>query len=106
GQTYGAVTLDSNEVRYAGGTSTQCQKESPFGSSNCNGLFSDSAVLAMQNGLREALAKIDGSVDWTQYDSDGDNVVDLILRTAYARRWRRSMARWTGLSTTATATTS
>lgn len=79
GQTYGAVTLDSNEVRYAGGTSTQCQKENPFGSSNCNGLFSDSAVLAMQNGLREALAKIDGSVDWTQYDSDGDNVVDLIL---------------------------
>ena len=79
GETYGAVTLDSNEVRYAGGTSTQCQKENPFGSTNCNGLFSDSAVLAMQQGLREALAKIDGSVDWTQYDSDGDNIVDLIL---------------------------
>src|SRR5437773_6170856 len=46
GQTYGAVTLDSNEVRYAGGTSAQCQKENPFGSTNCNGLFSDSAVLA------------------------------------------------------------
>ncbi|OLC74324.1 MAG: hypothetical protein AUH78_11490 [Gemmatimonadetes bacterium 13_1_40CM_4_69_8] len=79
GETYGAVTLDSDEVRYAGGTSTQCQKENPFGSTNCNGLFSDSAVLAMQQGLREAVAKLDGSVDWTQYDSDGDNVVDLIL---------------------------
>jgi len=31
GETYGAVTLDSDEVRYAGGTSTQCQKENPFG---------------------------------------------------------------------------
>src|SRR5438128_1994379 len=77
GQTYGYAALDSNEVTYTGvaGTCTG----NPYGNTNCNGLFSDQAVARMQGGLREALRKLDNQVDWTQYDFDGDSVVDLVV---------------------------
>src|SRR5256712_31177 len=76
GATYGYAALDSNEVTYTGvaGTCTG----NPYGNTNCNGLFSDQAVLRMQSGLREALRKLDNQVDWTQYDFDGDGYVDLV----------------------------
>ncbi|PYP46915.1 MAG: hypothetical protein DMD42_03520, partial [Gemmatimonadetes bacterium] len=77
GATYGYAALDSNEVTYTGvaGTCTG----NPYGNTNCNGLFSDQAVGRMQGGLREALRKLDNQVDWTQYDFDGDSVVDLVV---------------------------
>jgi M6 family metalloprotease-like protein len=76
GQSYGYAALDSNEVTYTGvaGTCTG----NPFGSTDCNGLFSQAAQDRMQGGLREALRKLDAQVDWTQYDSDGDGYVDLV----------------------------
>src|SRR2546425_1491336 len=79
GQTFGPAPLASNEVTYTGGTSSTCQANNPFGSMNCNGLFSNSAFAAMQNGLREALSKLDGTIDFSQYDSDGDGYVDLAV---------------------------
>ena len=79
GTTYGPVKLDSDEVKYTGGTSTTCLASNPFHSTNCNGIFSDSAVAALQTGLTQALKKIDVTVDWRQYDSDGDGYVDLML---------------------------
>jgi immune inhibitor A len=77
GQSYGYAALDSNEVTYAGvpGTCTG----NPYGTTNCNGLFSHEAELRMQGGLREALRKLDNLVDWRQYDADGDSVVDLVV---------------------------
>ena len=77
GKSYGYAALDSNEVTYTGvaGTCTG----NPYGNTNCNGLFSDQAVARMQGGLREALRKVDNQVDWTQYDFDGDSVVDLVV---------------------------
>ena len=77
GQTYGYAALDSNEVTYTGVAGT-CNGN-PYGNTNCNGLFSDQAVGRMQGGLREALRKLDNQVDWTQYDFDGDSVVDLVV---------------------------
>jgi len=77
GKSYGYAALDSNEVTYTGvaGTCTG----NPYNNTNCNGLFSDQAVARMQGGLREALRKVDSQVDWTQYDFDGDSVVDLVV---------------------------
>src|SRR5690349_22884074 len=79
GQTYGYAALDSNEVTYTGGTNCT---GNPYNTSNCNGLFNNtdlvSPVARMQNGLREALRKLDNQVDWTQYDFDGDGYVDLV----------------------------
>ena len=76
GQTYGYAALDSNEVTYTG-TAGTCSGN-PYGNSNCNGLFSDTAIFRMQAGLREALRKLDDQVDWTQYDFNGDGYVDLV----------------------------
>ncbi len=71
GLVLGWVALDSNEVTYAGvpGTCTG----NPFGTTNCNGIFSGNAIGRMQNGMLQALAKIDslGIVDWGQFDNDG-----------------------------------
>ncbi|PYO96117.1 MAG: hypothetical protein DMD60_11635 [Gemmatimonadetes bacterium] len=79
GQAYGYAALDSNEVTYTGGTNCT---GNPYKTSNCNGLFNNtdlvSPVARMQNGLREALRKLDNQVDWTQYDFDGDGYVDLV----------------------------
>jgi M6 family metalloprotease-like protein len=44
----------------------------PFGSTNCNGIFSGVAIVEMQLGMTQALAKIDSTgVDWSQFDNDG-----------------------------------
>jgi M6 family metalloprotease-like protein len=72
------TNLDSNEVWYTGGTSSTCAGSNPFGSTNCNGLFSSTAVTRMQNGLREALAKVDAVVDFSQY-VDASGFVPLVL---------------------------
>ena len=77
GQSYGYAALDSNEVTYTGVPGT-CSG-SPTGTTNCNGLFSSQAWAGMQAGLREAVRKLDNQVDWTQYDSDGDGYVDLVV---------------------------
>ena len=78
GNTLAQVNLDSNEVWYAGGTSATCAQGNPFGSSNCSGLFSPLAIGRMQGGLREALTKLDATVDFSQY-SDASGFVPLVL---------------------------
>jgi M6 family metalloprotease-like protein len=78
GNTYGYATLDSTEVYYVGGTSPTCAANNPFGSSNCNGLFSGAAQARMQAALREALVKLDGQIDFSQY-ADSTGVVPLVL---------------------------
>src|SRR5437773_7881647 len=77
GATYGYAALDSNEVTYTGVAGT-CNGN-PYGNTNCNGLFSPQAVARMQGGLREAVRKVDNQIDWTQYDADGDSIVDLVV---------------------------
>jgi M6 family metalloprotease-like protein len=69
GKVLGWVNLDSNEVSYAGTPGT-CSGN-PFGTTNCNGLFSKPAVWDMQKALRQSLAKLDSSVNWGQFDNDG-----------------------------------
>jgi M6 family metalloprotease-like protein/uncharacterized repeat protein (TIGR02543 family) len=80
GETYGYAALDSNEVTYAG--APPCNGN-PFGTPNCNGLFDNNQAVdpvhRMQNALQEALSKLDASIDWTQYDSNGDGDVDLVV---------------------------
>lgn len=78
GQSFGYTDLDSNEVHYVGGTSSTCAQGNPFGSTNCNGLFSNLAITRMQNGLREALTKLDAQIDFSQY-SDASGFVPLVL---------------------------
>ena len=77
GQSYGYAALDSNEVTYTGAPGT-CS-DNPYSNTNCNGLFSPSAQDRMQGGLRQALRNVDNQVDWTQYDADGDSIVDLVV---------------------------
>ena len=79
GATYGHASLDSNEVWYTGGTSTACASGNPFGSTNCNGLFSNLAVTRMQSALTEALTKLDASTDFSQYVDPGTGFVPLVL---------------------------
>src|SRR6266581_178204 len=76
GKTFGYAALDSAEVAYAG--YPPCF-EDPSGGTNCNGLFSSDAYDRMQNALRQTLRKLDGQIDWTLYDSDGDGYVDLVV---------------------------
>jgi M6 family metalloprotease-like protein len=78
GATVNYTNLDSNEVWYVGGTSAACAQQNPFGSQNCNGLFSSTAINRMQNGLREALIKIDATVNFAQY-VDASGFVPLVL---------------------------
>ena len=78
GSTTAYAKLDSNEVWYNGGTSSQCAQQNPFGSQNCNGLFSPTAITRMQNGLREALLHADSAVDFSQY-VDASGFVPLVL---------------------------
>lgn len=70
GNALGYVTLDSGENHYAGKPGS-CSG-SPFGGTNCNGLFSPAAQASMQSGLQEALQKIENTLhpDWAQYDFD------------------------------------
>ena len=77
GNVYGYANLDSAEVWYVGGTSTTCQGGNPFGSPNCNGLFSGLAIGRMQSALREALIELDAQIDFSQYAVGG--AVPLVL---------------------------
>ncbi|MGH9895259.1 MAG: M6 family metalloprotease domain-containing protein, partial [bacterium] len=87
GQSVGWLALDSAESAYTGAAGS-CPLN-PFGTSNCNGLFSNEAFFRMQNGLVEALASADPSVNFAQFDNDGpdgiansgddDRVVDAVL---------------------------
>jgi M6 family metalloprotease-like protein len=83
GSSFGYADLDSNEVYYTGGTSSTCAQQNPYGSTNCNGLFSGLAVTRMQTALREALSKLDATVDFSQY-SDASGFVPLVLFTHQA----------------------
>jgi M6 family metalloprotease-like protein len=69
GSSFGWLALDSAESAYTGAAGTCPQN--PFGTSNCNGLFSNTAFFRMQNGLVEALADADVSVNFSQFDNDG-----------------------------------
>jgi len=71
GRVLGWAALDSNEATYTG-VAGSCFGN-PFGTSNCNGIFSASAIVNMQDGMAEALAKIDSAspIDWGQFDNDG-----------------------------------
>ncbi len=87
GRILGWVKLDSAEVTYTGVAGT-CSGN-PFGTSNCNGIFSSNAILRMQTGFRQALAAVDNQVDFGQFDNDGpdgipnsgddDGYVDMIM---------------------------
>lgn len=79
GKTLPQVNLDSNEVWYTGGTSSLCAQNNPFGSTNCSGLFSPAAQSRMQGGLREALTKLDATVDFSQYVDSLTGYVPLVL---------------------------
>ena len=79
GATYGYANLDSNEVWYVGGTSSGCATQNPFGSTNCNGLFSDLAISRMQEALTEAIQKLDASIDFSQYVDPASGFVPLVL---------------------------
>ncbi|HKC39015.1 MAG TPA: M6 family metalloprotease domain-containing protein, partial [Gemmatimonadales bacterium] len=79
GQTFPYVTLDSNEVYYTGGTSSQCQARNPYQSANCNGIWSPTAQFRMQSALREAIQKIDPTVDFSAYVDPATGFVPLVL---------------------------
>ena len=89
GQVLGWVRLDSNEVFYTGGSTCAAN---PFGTPNCNGIFSVSATRSMQNGMRAALLRVDtgvSGINFGQFDNDGpddmpnsgddDGYVDMIM---------------------------
>jgi M6 family metalloprotease-like protein len=80
GNALGYATLDSGENYYAGKPGT-CSG-SPFGGTNCNGLFSGAAQVSMQKGLAEALRKVDSLVhpDWSVYDYDASTgFINLVI---------------------------
>ncbi|MFN2571320.1 MAG: M6 family metalloprotease domain-containing protein [Gemmatimonadales bacterium] len=79
GKAYGYATLDSSENFYAGGTSSSCAVGNPFGSTNCNGLFSSLAISRMQSALTQSLTKLDATIDFAQYVDPATGVVPVVL---------------------------
>jgi len=79
GATYGYAGLDSNEAYYTGGTNPDCVAANPYGSSNCNGLFDDIAISRMQSALKQAIAKLDPTIDFSQYVDPATGFVPLVL---------------------------
>jgi M6 family metalloprotease-like protein len=90
GRIMGWVRLDSAEVTYTGTPGT-CSGH-PDGQTTCNGLFSSDAIRRMQNGFRQALARVDtgpAGLDFGAFDNDGpdgmpnsgddDGYVDMIM---------------------------
>jgi M6 family metalloprotease-like protein len=80
GKIIGWVTLDSAEVKYTG--APPCAGNPFSGSTNCNGLFNYSGgqtgpnpTARMQNGFRRALALVDGTINFAQFDNDGPDLV-------------------------------
>lgn len=86
GKVMGWVRLANPESTYTG--PRNCTGN-PFGTPNCNGIFSVAAVASMQTGFRQALDQVDGGVDFGQFDNDGadgnpnsgddDGRVDMIM---------------------------
>lgn len=79
GQTFGYANLDSNEAYYVGGQSSTCAAANPYGSPNCNGLFSTLAISRMQSALTQALGKLDAQIDFSQYVDPATGFVPLVL---------------------------
>ena len=79
GNVFGYAALSKNEVSYTGGTSSLCQFQNPWGTTNCNGIWSNAATDSMQAGMREALSQLDGAINFSQYDADGNGTVDLVV---------------------------
>jgi M6 family metalloprotease-like protein len=79
GNTFGYANLDSNEVYYTGSTSATCQASNPYGSANCNGLFSSLAVSRMLEALTKSLDKLDASIDFSQFVDTASGFVPLVL---------------------------
>ncbi len=76
GRIIGWVRLDSAEVTYTGVPGT-CSGN-PFGTTNCNGLFSQDAVKRMQNGFRQALGRVDtgaSGVNFALFDNNGPDLI-------------------------------
>lgn len=73
GRVMGWVRLPNTEVTYTGQPGT-CSGN-PFGTENCNGIFSSAAILAMQGGMRQTLDSVDAAVDFGQFDNDGPDGV-------------------------------
>ncbi|MSR05649.1 MAG: M6 family metalloprotease domain-containing protein [Gemmatimonadetes bacterium] len=69
GVVIGWDTLASPEGTYTGGQN--CSGSNPYGNSNCNGIWSGTATTAMRNALTQAVAKYDGTVNFSQFDNDG-----------------------------------
>ena len=77
GKMIGWVKLDSAEVTYTGTPGSGCFGN-PFGNSNCNGIFSTAATKRMQDGFRQALARVDtgaAGINFGQFDNDGPDLV-------------------------------
>jgi M6 family metalloprotease-like protein len=79
GATYGYASLDSNEAYYVGGTSSACAAENPYGSANCNGVWSVAASSRMQEALIKAVQKLDAQVNFSQYVDPATGIVPLVL---------------------------
>lgn len=79
GDVYGYAPLSRGETAYTGGVSTTCAASNPYGTGYCNGVWSFAAESSMQAGLREALARMDTTIDFSRYDADGDGIVDLVV---------------------------
>lgn len=87
GAAAGWEPLSGNESAYTGVAGT-CPGN-PYGTNNCNGVWSTAASTAMLSGLQEALTHADSTIDFGQYDNDGpdgipnsnddDGVVDAVL---------------------------
>ncbi len=82
GQVIGWVTLSGPEISYTGDPALDNCSGNPFGgvqSSQCNGLFSGSAISKMRSALNAALTAVDsgasGHLDWGQFDNDGPDGV-------------------------------
>src|SRR5258705_1218888 len=76
GKMIGWVRLDSAELTYVGKPPCLGAPDvNPFGTNNCNGLFSTDATWRMQNGFRQALSKVDATVDFRQFDNDGPDLI-------------------------------
>lgn len=87
GRPLGWVVLPQAEASYTGVPGT-CPGN-PTGNNNCNGIWDGTSYSALLQGLRAAIAAVDGSVDFGQFDNDGpdgnpnsgddDGVVDAVV---------------------------
>jgi M6 family metalloprotease-like protein len=73
GSAVGWVALGGAESTYTG-PAGGCPLN-PYGTNNCNGIWSNAAQATMQGGLAEAVQRADSLIDFGQFDNDGaDNV--------------------------------